>query len=83
MAWCLGPGNSRTTFVMLDSHGKLLDTMYVESLGNCGQNVNDQQHQIIKFMTDHRPHVAVLGARNLSCQKLREDLYEVWFLKFI
>jgi transcription elongation factor SPT6 len=28
-------------------------------------------------MTDHQPHVVVLGAANLSCTRLKEDIYEV------
>jgi transcription elongation factor SPT6 len=47
------------------------------------QNVIDQQRKkndqerVLKFMTDHQPHVVVLGAVNLSCTRLKEDIYEV------
>ncbi|PQM39624.1 hypothetical protein Pyn_37817 [Prunus yedoensis var. nudiflora] len=30
-------------------------------------------------MTDHQPQVAVLGAVNLSCVRLKDDIYEIIF----
>ncbi|KAL1352205.1 hypothetical protein HN51_016203 [Arachis hypogaea] len=85
MACCWGPGKPQTTFVMLDSSGEVLDVLYTGSLTFRSQNVNDQQRKkndqerVLKFMTDHQPHVVVLGAVNLSCTRLKEDIYEVIF----
>ncbi|CAJ1916922.1 unnamed protein product, partial [Sphenostylis stenocarpa] len=85
MACCWGPGKPQTTFVMLDSSGEVLDVLYTGSLTFRSQNVNDQQRKkndqerVLKFMTDHQPHVVVLGAVNLSCTRLKDDIYEVIF----
>ncbi|XP_050203908.1 transcription elongation factor SPT6 homolog [Mercurialis annua] len=85
MACCWGPGKPATTFVMLDSSGEVLDVLYAGSLTLRSQNVNDQQQKkrdqqlVLKFMTDHQPHVVVLGAVNLSCTRLKDDIYEIIF----
>ncbi|XP_050210070.1 transcription elongation factor SPT6 homolog [Mercurialis annua] len=85
MACCWGPGKQATTFVMLDSSGEVLDVLYAGSLTLQSQNINDQQQKqcdqqlVLKFMTDHRPHVVVLGAVNLSCTRLKDDIYEIIF----
>ncbi|XP_058102014.1 nuclear-pore anchor-like [Magnolia sinica] len=41
---------------------------------------NDQQ-RLLKFMTDHQPHVVILGAVNLNCKCLKDDIYEADKLK--
>lgn len=85
MACCWGPGKPQTTFVMLDSSGEMQDVLYTASLTIRSQSVGDQQRKkndqerVLKFMTDHQPHVVVLGAVNLSCTRLKEDIYEVIF----
>ncbi|KAG8490681.1 hypothetical protein CXB51_013812 [Gossypium anomalum] len=85
MACCWGPGMPATTFVMLDSSGEVLDVLYTGSLTLRSQNVNDQQRKkndqqhVLKFMTDHQPHVVVLGAVDLSCTRLKDDIYEIIF----
>lgn len=85
MACCWGPGKPATTFVMLDSSGEVLDVLYTGSLTLRSQNVNDQQkkkndqQRVLKFMTDHQPQVVVLGAVNLACTRLKDDIYEVSF----
>ncbi|KAG7962184.1 hypothetical protein I3843_09G052600 [Carya illinoinensis] len=85
MACCWGPGKPATTFVMLDSSGEVLDVLYTGSLTLRSQNVNDQQRKkndqerVLKFMMDHQPHVVVLGAVNLSCTRLKDDIYEIIF----
>ncbi|KAM0990765.1 hypothetical protein ACFX2C_009237 [Malus domestica] len=85
MACCWGPGKPATTFVMLDSSGEILDVLYTGSLTLRSHNVNDQQRKkndqerVLKFMTDHQPQVAVLGAVNLSCVRLKDDIYEIIF----
>ncbi|KAE8724314.1 4-alpha-glucanotransferase DPE2-like isoform X1 [Hibiscus syriacus] len=85
MACCWGPGKPATTFVMLDSSGEVLDVLYTGSLTFRSQNVNDQQckkndqQRVLKFMTDHQPHIVVLGAVNLSCTRLKDDIYEIIF----
>ncbi|KAF8410945.1 hypothetical protein HHK36_003482 [Tetracentron sinense] len=82
MACCWGPGKPATTFVMLDSSGEVLDVLYTGSLSIRSQSVNDQQRKkndqqrVLKFMMDHQPHVVVLGAVNLSCTRLKDDIYE-------
>ncbi|KAB2010238.1 hypothetical protein ES319_D10G224600v1 [Gossypium barbadense] len=85
MACCWGPGKPATTFVMLDSSGEVLDVLYTAALTLRSQNVHDQQRKkndqqrVLKFMTDHQPHVVVLGAVNLSCTRLKDDIYEIIF----
>eukprot|EP00257_Ricinus_communis_P019165 XP_015578078.1 transcription elongation factor SPT6 homolog [Ricinus communis] len=85
MACCWGPGKPATTFVMLDSSGEVLDVLYAGSLTLRSQNITDQQQKkrdqqlVLKFMTDHQPHVVVLGAVSLSCTKLKDDIYEIIF----
>ncbi|KAK9170565.1 hypothetical protein Syun_002705 [Stephania yunnanensis] len=85
MACCWGPGKPATTFVMLDSSGEVLDVLYTGSLSVQSQNVTDQQRKkndqqrVLKFMTDHQPHVVVLGAVNLSCTRLKDDIFEIIF----
>ncbi|KAG8365970.1 hypothetical protein BUALT_Bualt17G0027300 [Buddleja alternifolia] len=85
MACCWGPGKPATTFVMLDSSGEVLDVLNAGSLKLRGQSVNEQQRKkndqqrLQKFMMDHQPHVVVLGAANLSCKWLKEDIYEIIF----
>lgn len=85
MACCWGPGKPATTFVMLDSSGELVDVLYAGSISNRSQGVaenqrkkNDQQ-RVLKFMTDHQPHVVCVGASNYNCRQLKDDLYEVIF----
>eukprot|EP00268_Persea_americana_P027117 TRINITY_DN265_c0_g1_i1.p1 TRINITY_DN265_c0_g1~~TRINITY_DN265_c0_g1_i1.p1 ORF type:complete len:1608 (-),score=448.42 TRINITY_DN265_c0_g1_i1:517-5340(-) len=88
LACCWGPGNPATTFVMLDSAGEVVDVLYAGSISIRSQSVNDQQRKqndlqrVQKFMMDHQPHVVVLGAANLSCAKLKEDIYEIIFKMF-
>ncbi|XP_010528633.1 PREDICTED: transcription elongation factor SPT6 homolog [Tarenaya hassleriana] len=85
MACCWGPGKPANTFVMLDSSGEVLDVLYAGSLTLRSQNVNDQQRKkndqdrVLKFMMDHQPHVVALGAVNLNCTRLKDDIYEVIF----
>ncbi|KAJ7976530.1 Transcription elongation factor spt6 [Quillaja saponaria] len=82
MACCCSPVKP-TTFVMLDSSGEVIDVLHTGALTLRSQNVNDQQRKkndeerVLKFMTDHQPHVVVLGAANLSCTRLKEDIYEI------
>lgn len=85
MACCWGPGQPATTFVMLDSSGEVLDVLYAGSLSLRGQTGDDQkkkkddQERVLKFLMEHQPHVVVLGAVNLACLKLKEDIYEIIF----
>ncbi|KAM7529941.1 hypothetical protein LguiB_033351 [Lonicera macranthoides] len=85
MACCWGPGKPAITFVMLDSSGEVLDVLYAGSLSIRGQTVHEQQRKkndqqrVLKFMTDHQPQVVVLGAVNLFCTRLKEDIYEIIF----
>lgn len=83
LACCWGPGKPETTFVMLDSSGEVVDVLFTGCLTLRSQNVRDQQskkndqERLLKFMMDHQPHVVVLGAVNLSCTSLKDDIYEV------
>lgn len=85
MACCWGPGKPPTTFVMLDSSGEVVDTLDVGFLSSRSQNSHDQQRKkvdqdrLLKFLTDHQPTVVALGAVNLSCTRLKDDIYEVIF----
>lgn len=87
MACCWGPGKPATTFVMLDSSGEVLDVLHAGSLNLRGLSVTEQQRKkndqqrVQKFMMDHQPNVVVLGAANLSCTRLKEDIYEVFIVK--
>jgi hypothetical protein len=69
---------------MLDSSGELVDVLYAGSISNRSQGVaekqrkNDQQ-RVLKFMTDHQPHVVCVGASNYNCRQLKDDIYEVLF----
>ncbi|KAI3852223.1 hypothetical protein MKX03_009474 [Papaver bracteatum] len=88
LACCWGPGKPATTFVMLDSSGEVLDVLYAGSLSIRSQSINAQQRKkndqerVLKFITDHQPHVVVLGAVTLSCAKLKEDIFEIIFKMF-
>ncbi|KAK2987756.1 hypothetical protein RJ640_016351 [Escallonia rubra] len=79
MACCWGPGNPATTFVMLDSSGEVLDVLFAGNLNpHSGQQQRkNDQRCLLKYMTDHQPHVVVLGAANMSCTKLQEDIFEL------
>ncbi|XP_051151104.1 transcription elongation factor SPT6 homolog [Andrographis paniculata] len=85
MACCWGPGKPATTFVMLDSAGEVIDVLHAGNLSLRGQSVNEQQRKkndqqrVQKFMMDHQPQVVALGAANLSCTKLKNDIYEIIF----
>lgn len=85
LACCWGPGKPETTFVMLDSSGEVVDVLFTGCLTLRSQNVRDQQskkndqERLLKFMMDHQPHVVVLGAVNLSCTSLKDDIYEIIF----
>ncbi|KZV22488.1 hypothetical protein F511_19708 [Dorcoceras hygrometricum] len=85
LACCWGPGKPATSFVMLDSSGEIEDVLNAGCLNLRGQTVNDlqrkknDQQRVQKFIMDHQPHVVVLGAANLSCTRLKEDIYEIIF----
>lgn len=85
MACCWGPGKPPTTFVMLDSSGEVVDTLDVGFLSSRSPNNHDKQRKkidqdrLLKFMTDHQPTVVALGAVNLSCTRLKDDIYEIIF----
>ncbi|KAF9599355.1 hypothetical protein IFM89_036812 [Coptis chinensis] len=83
MACCWGRGNPATTFVMLDSSGEVVDVLEANYISSRSQNVNDEQRKkndqqrLMKFVTDHGPHVVVLGAVNFICTRLKSDIYEI------
>ncbi|RVW76557.1 Transcription elongation factor SPT6-like [Vitis vinifera] len=86
MACCWDPGNPATTFVMLDSLGEVMDVLHASSLIIWSRNNQKQQKQkkidqerVREFMTEHQPHVVVLGAVNLACRRLKEEIYEIIF----
>ncbi|KAJ7982427.1 Transcription elongation factor SPT6-like protein [Quillaja saponaria] len=83
MACCWGPGKPETTFVMLDSSGKLLDVLHAGSLTLWLRNMNDQQRKksdqqrILRFLSNYQPKVIVLGAANVMCTRLKDDINEI------
>ncbi|KAL9860887.1 Transcription elongation factor SPT6 [Arabidopsis thaliana] len=82
---CWGPVNPETTFVMLDSSGELVDVLYAGSIALRSRDVNDQkrkkmdQDRFLKFIKDHQPDVLALAAVNLSCVRLKDEIYEAIF----
>ena len=83
MVCCQGSNKDPTTFVMLDPAGEVLDILFTSHLSIRSKNSglqkrkeNDQQ-RLLKFMMDHQPHVVVLGASNLRCKNLKDDIFEV------
>ncbi|XP_065867343.1 transcription elongation factor SPT6 homolog isoform X2 [Euphorbia lathyris] len=83
MACCWGPGKPPITFVMLGPSGQLVDVLETGSLGLRSQNVIDQQRKkydqqrVLKFISNHKPSVIVLGALNISCTWLKDDMDEL------
>lgn len=51
--------------------------MSVGSQNSNDQNRVEDQRRILKFMTDHKPHVVVLGGVKLSCTWLKDEIYQV------
>ncbi|EFJ08665.1 hypothetical protein SELMODRAFT_447972 [Selaginella moellendorffii] len=89
LACCWGPGKPATAFVMLDSAGEIIDTLHAGYLtvrtGSYEQQQrkkNDQQ-RLLQFMTEHQPHVVVLGAANMSCRFLKDDIFEQVIFKIV
>ncbi|XP_057817210.1 transcription elongation factor SPT6-like isoform X2 [Cryptomeria japonica] len=85
MVCCQGSNKDPTTFVMLDPAGEVLDILFTSHLSIRSKNSglqkrkeNDQQ-RLLKFMMDHQPHIVVLGASNLRCKYLKDDIFEVIF----
>ncbi|KAJ7545245.1 hypothetical protein O6H91_09G112200 [Diphasiastrum complanatum] len=83
MACCWGPGKPATTFVMLDPAGELVDTLHTgyltirpNSFEQEQWKRNDQQ-RLLRFLRDHQPHVVVVGAVNLACRQLYNEVKEV------
>ena len=76
MACFRDPGKPTTIFVT---------GLYVGSISNRSQGVAEQQRKkndqqrVLKFMTDHQPHVVCVGASNYNCRQLKDDIYEVFF----
>ena len=64
-----------------------LTVIHVGSVSNRSQGVTEEQkkkngqqrQQLLKFMTDHQPHVVCVGASNYNCRQLKDDIYEVLF----
>lgn len=79
MACCWGSGEPPTTFVMLDSYGEIVDVLEAESMSLGIQNATDKLN-LVKFMMKNQPQVVVVGAVNLSCIWLKDDIYEVAYL---
>lgn len=83
MVCCWGLGKPPTTFVMLDSAGEVVDVLYAGSICIRSQGVAEQQRKkndqqrLLKFIADHQPHVVCVGASNMSCRQLKDDIDEV------
>ncbi|CAH8361096.1 unnamed protein product [Eruca vesicaria subsp. sativa] len=83
LACCWGPGNPQTTFAMLDASGELLDVLYTRYIGSRDEEdrkrKKDDYRGLSKFIKEHQPDVVALGAVNMSCVRLKDDIYEVIF----
>lgn len=83
MACCWGPGRPATTFVALDPSGEMVDVLYAGSICNRSQGVTEQQkkkndeQRVIRFALEHKPDAVCVGAANLMCKGLKDDIYEV------
>lgn len=85
MACCQGSIKDPTTFVMLDSSGEVLDTLFTSHFSIRSKNPAQMkrkeidQQRFLKFMMDHQPHVVALGASNIYCKHLKDGIYEAIF----
>lgn len=85
MACCQGSFKDPTTFVMLDSSGEVVDTLFMSHFSIRSKNPAQikrkeiDQQRFLKFMMDHQPHVVALGASNLQCKHLKDGIYEAIF----
>ncbi|CAA7401540.1 unnamed protein product [Spirodela intermedia] len=83
MACCWGPGKPPTTFVMLDSAGELLDVLHASSISIRSSGANEQQRKkndqqrVLKFMIDHQPYAVCVGAANMTCKTLKDEINEI------
>ncbi|KAL6223871.1 hypothetical protein ACLB2K_002728 [Fragaria x ananassa] len=86
LACCWGPGDPATTLVMLDSCGELLDVLCIGTLRwenltwtpffdePTSMLMKHDDQRILKFMNDHQSDIAIIGATNVFCSLLREQL---------
>ncbi|KAK1302050.1 hypothetical protein QJS10_CPB12g01717 [Acorus calamus] len=85
LACCWGPGKPATTFVMLDSSGEMVDVLYTSSISIRSRGLIEQQRKkndekrLQKFLIDHQPHIVGVGAANLACKNLMDDICEAIF----
>jgi transcription elongation factor SPT6 len=84
MAVCWGPGRPATTVVVLDERGELIDSLYAGFLGSKGiggpqahERWEEDKRKLEKFIKEHQPHMAVIGAANLRCKNLFDDVNQV------
>lgn len=83
MACCWGPGKPPTTFVMLDSAGELLDVLHAGSINIRSSGANEQQRKkndqqrVLNFMIEHQPYAVCVGAANMTCKTLKDEINEV------
>ncbi|BDA45673.1 Transcription elongation factor SPT6 [Coccomyxa sp. Obi] len=87
VAVCWGPGDPATTFVLLDDAGQLIDTMFAGSLSGPIRRSRDglffdtskarDAERIKDFILKHSPHVLLVGATNMHCRQLHDDLNKV------
>lgn len=86
LACCWGPGNPATTFVMLDAAGEVMNVLHTGYLNlkvnspEQKQRKENDQVRLLQFMREYQPHVCVLGAANLQCQRLEKDIFEVSYM---
>ncbi|CAL8470742.1 g10284 [Coccomyxa elongata] len=87
VAVCWGPGDPATTIVLLDDAGQLIDTMFAGSLSGPIRRSRDgpffdpskakDVERIKDFILKHSPHVLLVGATNMHCRQLQDDLAKV------
>ncbi|GBG67753.1 hypothetical protein CBR_g879 [Chara braunii] len=85
MACCWGPGKPATTFVMLDVNGDIVDILHCGFLSSRvpGPAVQERKkmdrERLVNFILEQQPQMIVVGAANMSCRRLKEDISEVIF----
>mmetsp|Transcript_1566 Transcript_1566/g.5360 ORF Transcript_1566/g.5360 Transcript_1566/m.5360 type:complete len:1419 (+) Transcript_1566:173-4429(+) len=71
-------------FIQLDKHGNMLDYIHLFNIGHYSTRRTDvdqrllgDMRQLNAFMVQHQPHVCVIGASQLECRALFENVETV------
>lgn len=74
---------------MLDGAGEITHVLYTGYLNikaftyEQTQRKQRDHDRLLQFVRDHRPHVVVIGAANLQCRFLSQDVLDVCYIYFI